>query len=93
MSPGKMLRAMRSGERITWLEGDLLGPLAGQKLEGCIDVIVSNPPYIAETDWVMLQPEVRLFEPRGALVAGLRGRSCTNGCSRRPVNTCLLAAY
>jgi release factor glutamine methyltransferase len=61
------------GERITWLEGNLLGPLAGQKLEGCIDVIVSNPPYIAETDWAMLQPEVRLFEPRGALVAGPQG--------------------
>ena len=62
-----------AGERITWLEGNLLGPLAGQKLEGCIDVIVSNPPYIAETDWAMLQPEVRLFEPRGALVAGPQG--------------------
>jgi len=29
-------------ERITWLEGDLLGSLAEQGLEGCIDVIVSN---------------------------------------------------
>ena len=61
------------GEHITWLEGDLLGPLAGQKLEGHIDVIVSNPPYIAEADWATLQPEVRLFEPRGALVAGPQG--------------------
>ncbi|HEY6639110.1 MAG TPA: peptide chain release factor N(5)-glutamine methyltransferase [Nitrospiraceae bacterium] len=61
------------GEHITWLEGDLLGPLAGQKLEGRIDVIVSNPPYIAEADWATLQPEVRLFEPRGALVAGPQG--------------------
>jgi release factor glutamine methyltransferase len=61
------------GEHITWLEGDLLGPLGGQKLEGRIDVIVSNPPYIAEVDWATLQPEVRLFEPRGALVAGPQG--------------------
>ena len=61
------------GERITWLEGDLLGPLGGQQLEGRIDVIVSNPPYIAEPDWETLQPEVRLFEPRGALVAGPQG--------------------
>ena len=60
-------------DRITWLEGDLLGPLAKQGLEGRIDVIVSNPPYIAEADWAMLQPEVRLFEPRGALVAGPQG--------------------
>lgn len=61
------------GERITWLEGDLLGPLAEKELEGRIDVIVSNPPYIAEADWATLQPEVRLFEPRGALVAGPQG--------------------
>jgi len=61
------------GERITWLEGDLLGPLVKQELEGRIDVIVSNPPYIPETDWATLQPEVRLFEPRRALVAGPQG--------------------
>jgi release factor glutamine methyltransferase len=42
-------------------------------LERRIDVIVSNPPYIAEGEWATLQPEVRLFEPRGALVAGSRG--------------------
>lgn len=60
-------------ERITWLEGDLLGALAGQELEGQVDVIVSNPPYIAEADWATLQPEVRLFEPRSALVAGPQG--------------------
>ncbi len=61
------------GERITWLEGDLLKPLAEQGLEGRIDVIVSNPPYIAEAEWPTLQPEVRLFEPRAALVAGPQG--------------------
>ena len=60
-------------ENITWLEGDLLRPLAEQEMEGRIDVIVSNPPYIAEADWATLQPEVRLFEPRGALVAGPQG--------------------
>ena len=61
------------GERILWLEGNLLGALAGQRLEAQVDVIVSNPPYIPEADWATLQPEVRLFEPRGALIAGLQG--------------------
>lgn len=61
------------GERMIWLEGNLLGALAGQRLEGQVDVIVSNPPYIAEADWATLQPEVRLFEPRGALIAGPQG--------------------
>jgi len=67
--------AIRLGvsERITWLEGDLLGPLVEHELEGQVDVIVSNPPYIPELDWATLQPEVRLFEPRGALVAGPQG--------------------
>ncbi|MEQ1563967.1 MAG: peptide chain release factor N(5)-glutamine methyltransferase [Nitrospiraceae bacterium] len=67
--------ALRHGvdDRITWLEGDLLGPLAEHELEGQVDVIVSNPPYIPELDWATLQPEVRLFEPRGALVAGPQG--------------------
>ena len=67
--------AIRLGvsERITWLEGDLLGPLAEQELEGQVDVIVSNPPYIPELDWATLQPEVKLFEPRSALVAGPQG--------------------
>jgi len=61
------------GERMIWLEGNLLGALVGQRLEGQVDVIVSNPPYIAEADWATLQPEVRLFEPRGALIAGPQG--------------------
>jgi release factor glutamine methyltransferase len=55
------------------VEGDLLEALAGQELDGQVDVIVSNPPYIAEAEWATLQPEVRLFEPRGALVAGPQG--------------------
>lgn len=61
------------GERITWLEGDLLGAVAGQGLEGQADLIISNPPYIAEADWATLQPEVRLFEPKDALVVGPQG--------------------
>jgi release factor glutamine methyltransferase len=61
------------GERITWVEGDLLGPLVEQGVEGLVDVIASNPPYIAEAEWATLQPEVKLFEPRGALVAGPQG--------------------
>jgi len=63
-------------DRTTWLEGDMLLPLEEMKLDGCIDVMVANPPYIAEADWIDLQPEVRDFEPRQALVAGSRGTEC-----------------
>ena len=79
LSAGAIETAKRNARRhgvegaITWLEGDLLGPLAGRGLEGAVTVIVSNPPYIQESDWSTLQPEVRLYEPRTALVAGPRG--------------------
>lgn len=39
----------------------------------CFDMIVSNPPYIAETDRATLQPEVRDHEPQLALFAGANG--------------------
>jgi release factor glutamine methyltransferase len=35
-----------------------------------VDLVVSNPPYVAENEWETLMPEVRMFEPRSALVAG-----------------------
>jgi len=66
--------ADRHGVRsVTWLQGDLVAPLAGRGLERKVQVIVSNPPYVSESDWTTLQPEVRLYEPRVALVAGPRG--------------------
>lgn len=61
------------GEKIDWMEGDLLAPLRDRNLIGTVDVIVSNPPYIAEGEWEQLQPEVRDFEPRLALAAGQNG--------------------
>jgi release factor glutamine methyltransferase len=58
---------------ISWLEGDLLAPLAGLNCEGAVAAIMANPPYIRESDWSELQPEVSRYEPRMALVAGKRG--------------------
>ncbi len=38
------------------------------------DLVVSNPPYVAPDEWDTLQPEIREWEPRGALVGvGLHG--------------------
>lgn len=59
--------------KIVWLEGDLLSPLRECSVAGSVDAIISNPPYIAEADWAGLQPEVRDYEPRGALLAGVEG--------------------
>ena len=42
---------------------------------GCYDLIVSNPPYIAEDEFKDLPPEVRCHEPRVALAGGIDGLS------------------
>jgi release factor glutamine methyltransferase len=59
--------------RITWCEGDLLEPLRAKGLAGQVNILVSNPPYIAEREWEALQPEVRVYEPRVALAGGEDG--------------------
>lgn len=60
--------------RIEFLAGDLLEPLADR---GRFDVVVSNPPYVAEDEHVGLGHEVRDWEPRTALVAEEGGMSVT----------------
>jgi release factor glutamine methyltransferase len=40
---------------------------------GPYDLIVSNPPYVREPDWAGLAPEITLYEPREALIAGADG--------------------
>ena len=51
------------------LLGDLLAPFANKKA----DFFVCNPPYIAEHEFSGLEPEVRDFEPKSALVSGPSG--------------------
>ena len=48
-----------------WFEG----------VQGPFDLIVSNPPYLTEQEWVVAEPEVRDYEPKGALVSDLEGRA------------------
>jgi len=54
-------------KRIEFLCGDLLTPLWGRNMEGKIDSIVSNPPYVQNEEKEILQKEVRDFEPEIAL--------------------------
>lgn len=62
----------RTGLRVTLLPGDLMEPLH-PALGGCVDIVVSNPPYVAESEVDSLPDEVRRYEPREALVAGPTG--------------------
>src|SRR5262249_40197368 len=41
------VRKLGIDHRTKVLQGDLLGPLEGLRLEGTIDVVVCNPPYIS----------------------------------------------
>jgi release factor glutamine methyltransferase len=55
--------------RIRFLHGDLLTPVAAEQF----DCIVSNPPYVPESDRASLSVEVRDHEPALALFAGSDG--------------------
>jgi release factor glutamine methyltransferase len=45
----------------------------GAALAGGLDLVVANPPYIATDEIAALAPEVRDFDPRGALDGGPDG--------------------
>jgi release factor glutamine methyltransferase len=59
--------------RIDFLKGDLFSALRGLHMEGHCDFIVSNPPYVSEHRWGILQDDIRLHEPKAALVSGKTG--------------------
>ena len=76
VSPDALAVAQRNAakngvaERMTFLQGDLFAPLpAGSTF----DLIASNPPYIAQSEFASLAPDVRDHEPRIALDGGPDG--------------------
>lgn len=60
-----------TGLQVYLAEGDLFDPLPAAIL-GSVDLIVANPPYVAEVDFADLPRDVQ-NEPRIALVAGPSG--------------------
>ncbi len=54
-------------DRVRFHQADLLGELTG------FDIVVSNPPYVGESEEDQVQLEVRKFEPRQAVFAGPTG--------------------
>jgi release factor glutamine methyltransferase len=75
ISPAALALATENAERLglanrfQCLENDLLKGFD----ECCLDVVVSNPPYILSNVWKMLEPCVRDFEPQLALDGGADG--------------------
>jgi release factor glutamine methyltransferase len=54
-------------DRINWVQSDLLAAVISMQF----DVVVSNPPYIANRE--VLEPQVGSYEPHSALYAGPTG--------------------
>lgn len=54
-------------DRVEFVEAMLAPEVGG------LDLIVANLPYVAESEWGGLEPEVTKWEPREALLAGLDG--------------------
>jgi len=73
ISPGALAVAKENAERhgvtgrIRFVTSDLLAGIRGETF----DVVVSNPPYVADSE--ILEAQVRLYEPREALYAGPTG--------------------
>ncbi len=57
-------------DRVAFLAGDLFAALPA---DATFDLIVSNPPYVADSEYEGLAPDIRLHEPASALLAGPDG--------------------
>jgi release factor glutamine methyltransferase len=56
-------------DRISFRKSDLLSAYAGDKF----DFVVSNPPYVGESEMDKVQKQVREFEPKIAVFSGEEG--------------------
>ena len=54
--------------RIDFRQSDLL-----EQISETLDIIVSNPPYVSQSEFEALPVDVKDFEPKAALLAGTKG--------------------
>jgi release factor glutamine methyltransferase len=94
LSEDALALARSNGERlgleVKWLRADLLSGVPDE-----FDAILSNPPYIADSDRASLAPEILRHEPPEALFSGLDGLTTIRALlaqvsERRPVRTVAL---
>lgn len=70
-------RAAAGDRRIAVHQGDVTDASLLPTLDGRVDVIVSNPPYVPEA--ASLEPEVAVHDPARALFGGVDGTSVIAG--------------
>lgn len=72
LSPAALKVAQENAETLnaplSFYEGDTLAPINQP-----IDILISNPPYIAADEWSVMDESVRTFEPKMALFAEEEG--------------------
>jgi release factor glutamine methyltransferase len=68
------LAAAAVNGRVQLCHGDLL-----RGVQGPYDLVVSNPPYVSPEEYETLEPEIRLWEPREALVGVGVGEAVARG--------------
>jgi release factor glutamine methyltransferase len=71
--------AMRNaaGSRVNLHHGDALAALP--HLDGTVDLVISNPPYIPLEEWENVTPEARDHDPEMALFSGQDGLDVIRG--------------
>ena len=60
-------------DRIKLLHGDLFDPVISGLDVGKFDLIVCNPPYVSAAEYEKLDKNVKDYEPKSALFAGIDG--------------------
>jgi release factor glutamine methyltransferase len=69
------VEALGIANRVTVLQGDLFAPLSGVGVQGTIDVVVCNPPYISTGKLAKERGDLLSHEPREAFDGGPYGVS------------------
>lgn len=70
--------ARATGLAIDLVRADLTAALG----DATLDLLVSNPPYLTESEWAGLDPAVRAWEPRLALPSGADGLAAIGRLAR-----------
>ncbi len=68
----------RTGIGIQLIRGDLTGAVRSR----CVEVVVSNPPYLTQAEYLAVAASVRDYEPVEALSSGADGLSATRLLAR-----------
>jgi len=66
--------ARRLNAKITFKKGNLLNPFKSLLLDTRYPIVITaNLPYLSRVEWQKTQPEIKNYEPKGALVGGKNG--------------------